>query len=371
MVKVNIALKSKKMTNDFCDCIEVLEKDKALDAVKVADTFGSLNDECLGKLTTNKPDVLLLGIEFGRWKQFCEKIRAHQELKDLKILVIVTYEEYIKNKKAIDELTNGYISMDYWEKIVVTAIKSVCNGDFFRYDMESGEEEPTPEWILSLNNTIITETIKNANVEGYYVEMVKNLTKIIESTEKTRNAVIKILLTEKREQLDKDGNDEYDFETLLIDNLILKGYSNWKIADTLKKYDDPDYLNKVRIKRLDLNLRIAGKNTMVYRRTRKGKPISLSYREIKLLRMIAAGYSNDEIAYHLCKTIDTIKSNRKMLNEKFLETSIDNENSSMSVVIKALQAGMIKVGEIVALMTDESRIKYRTWKQQNVEKHED
>jgi len=368
MISVYITLKSNKDLDDFDDSIKKTdekrkEEDKKSEEIKVIGMFDKISD-CRKALAENKPHVLFLGVEFNNWEKFCKEIRKRDDLKKLKILAVATYEEYIENMASIYELTNGHISREFWEQVIDTAIETVLKGAFFSYDFldaKAKKQDPPPEWLHALNNTIITESIRNTNHKGYYVEMVKNLTHIIETVEETRNAVIKILLTEKEDQFDKNSNDKYDFETLLIDNLILNGFPNWRIAHKLNKgkKPDPNYLNKVRIKRMDLILRISGKNTMVYRKAKKIEGDALKYEELNLLRYIAAGYSNVEIAFYLCLSIDTIKSNRKKLLEKFLETGTDDENNSISMVVKALNMGLIKSGEIVELMTPKSRKKWR------------
>ena len=82
------------------------------------------------------------------------------------------------------------------------------------------------------------------------------------------------------------------------------------------------------------------------RRPRKSAyetPLVLKPREAQLLRLIAAGYSNEEISDYLDRSIETIKTNRRNLIEKFGTKAKEN---TMSMVIKALRMGLIRLEEI-------------------------
>ncbi len=299
----------------------------------------------------------------------------------MRILAVITYGEYKENATSLKALTAGFISDIAWPKVIETAIKAVSNNNFFRHDkiwvededneLDTGklqamisdeiyktepvpEEEPNPEWLDTMMNSIIAESVNNLNEAGNRAEMIEKLSNIIDATDKTRRMLVEIFLAELEEADEfkmKDmntspcppacrqtrlqrGKDRY--EALLYENLFLKGYSNWEIADRLKKHIDT-----VRLERMKLIGRLSDKNSM-YCKTAKGEPFEITRRELQLLRLIAAGYSNEQISEKLKRPIETVKSNRKNLIDKF---GVENENT-MTMVIKALRMGIIRLEEI-------------------------
>jgi len=80
----------------------------------------------------------------------------------------------------------------------------------------------------------------------------------------------------------------------------------------------------------------------MYCKTAKGEPFELSRRELQLLRLIAAGRTNEQISEILDRSVETIKTNRRNLIDKF---GVENENS-MTMVIKALRMGLLRLEEI-------------------------
>jgi len=397
MINVYVVLKSKKLSDDICVFI------KKSDSVKVLDVFYSIND-CRKKLEADSlrkkaadpsPDVILLGLDTpgGNWADFCLEIQT--EYPPLKILTIASYDDYNDNKDLLNALTSGYISADAWPKVINDGIKAVHAGFFFRHDKidadepkakempdtgklkllireeflkqedvaasQKEEDEPTPEWLNPIISFILSEIMKNLSADGGHQEMVDNMTKVINASEKTRKMLIEIYLSEANDLLADKCREDY--ATLLIENMLLKGYSNWEIADMLNidpaiftvDDDEPNLLDIVRSCRLDLILKLSGKNTMSYRQPTESKPhrqprksayetpLVLKPREAQLLRLIAAGYSNEEISDYLDRSIETIKTNRRNLIEKFGTRAKEN---TMSMVIKALRMGLIRLEEI-------------------------
>ena len=383
---VSLALNGKKLTDDFDVFIG---KSKT---ISVLDKFNSAN-ECLSvfsgrlktmelptkKKTVRLPHVLFLSLGFPivPWTDFY--IELHQLFDDKgypppKIIAVITYDEYVKHKQALNALTWGYISEYAWPKVIELAVYSVCGGHFFRHnkveteetekndlfntgnlqqmiqeeelkhdDSPAYEEEPDPEWLSPLLSSIISEATKNSKVKGDYKEMAENLSLIIHATEKTRLSLIKLLLSEGLSPA-----EEEDYLSQLIDHLLIKDESNWDIADKLNDANDEDFINKVRFRRLQLILRLTGKNTMMNQLEEKDEMIKLSHRDIQLLRLIAAGYSNDEIAVLLNRSVDTVKTNRRNLIDKF---GMYYENT-MSMVIKALRMGYITLEDVSGLLDD-------------------
>lgn len=293
------------MNDDFCSSIE------KSDSVKVADTFFTLKD-CKKKLSVRTPDVLLLGLDLtdGYWIDFCGEIR--KKYPGLKILVITTYDEYSVFKNSLNNpaLTSGYISRDALPKVIVTAIHAIMEGKFFRYDkivVPVEMEESNPEQLLD----IIRQSAKRIKVNGHHRETMEQLTQMMDAAEKYRRRMMQHLLKEEKETADMEDVDKY--LRLLIENLLVRGYPNWNIADMLEIN-----IETVRLYRMDFILRLGGQNTMVVNRKDGRAPILLARREQQLLRLIAAGYTNEEIASDILYVdVETVRSTR---NRCFAQT---------------------------------------------------
>ena len=330
MITVYVAIKGKKICGDFCSAIEVSND------IKVTKIFSTIKD-CKEALVTGAPDVLLLGLDLtankkdASWIDFCIHIR--NTYPTLKILTVVTYDQYAENKEVLNKITSGYISLDALPKVIISAIEAVKKGKFFRYDRIASparKEEPKPEWL----DTMKREMIKNVIVDGTNQESIEKLSQFIEATDKIRTDMIVDMFVQRKEHLDADWVDKNLM--LLIENLLIKGYPNWEIADMLNIS-----IETVRLYRLEFILRISGKNSMAYGVRNDGKHIKLSRRELQLLRLIAAGYTNQEIADKiLYRDIETIKSIRKDMIEKF------GAKSTISMITSALRMGLINLEDV-------------------------
>jgi len=326
MISVYITVKSKKLRDDFCSSI-----DKS-DSVKVADTFDTLR-ECRKKLSISLPDILLLGLDLpdGYWIDFCTEMR--EKYPALKILAITSYEEYTIFKNSLNSLTSGFISKDALPKVIVAAIHEVMEGNFFRYDKivaPEKEEEVYPEWL----QTMIRKMIEELKKESDHREMIEKLSLMIHAIENEQRMIIKNLMMDEKDNLNPNIVGRY--LKLLIENLLTKGYTNWEIADMLHIS-----IETVRLFRMEFVLRLSGKNSMVLAVKKDGEPINLARREHQLLRLIATGYTNQEIADKILYVdIETVKTLRKNLIQKF------EAKNSMSMVINALRMGMLKIEDL-------------------------
>ncbi len=326
MKSVYIAVKSKKLNNDFCACI-----DKS-NYAKVTDTFNSLK-ECKKKLSVQLPDILILGLDLtdGYWVDFCTEIRKKHPA--IKILIITSYEEYSVFKSPLNSLSSGYISKDALPNVIIYAIQAVMEGKFFRYDkivVPPEIEESEPEKLL----TVIQQTAQSIDNDSNSPDAIENLSLLIDVAEKYRRLKIKNLIADKKDELDPDGLDKYI--KLLIDSLLVKGYPNWDIADSLNIN-----IETVRVYRMEFILNISGQNSMILNKKRNKESIPLGRREQQLLRLIAAGYTNEEIANDILYVdIETAKTIRKNLIFKF------EAKNAMSMVIHALRLGLIKIEDI-------------------------
>ena len=123
--------------------------------------------------------------------------------------------------------------------------------------------------------------------------------------------------------------------------MLIRGHSNWDIADMLNIR-----IEVVRLYRLEMILNLRGQNSMVYAVKKDGGMVELTRREGKLLRLIAAGYTNKEIAEKFFfRNIETVKSTRKILIERL------GQKNSMTMVINSLRTGLIKMEDIDELLS--------------------
>ena len=328
---VYVAIKSKKLNEEFCSAID------CSNVAKVMDIFYTLKD-CRKKMAVKKPDVLLLGLDLPdrdcNWIEFCTDMR--EKYPGLKIMAVISYDEFNIFKNSLNELTSGYISKDALSAVIVSAVETVIEGNFFRYDKIEAplkKDEPHTESL----KTIYRDMIENIRNDDCSRDTVEKLSQFIDITENYRMRMIKDMLAEEKDLLDDESVDKY--LTLLMDDLLLKGYPNWEIADMLNMNDET-----VRLYRLEMILRLRGKNSLGYIPIKDGNSIKLQRREQQLLRLIAAGYTNQEVAdLFFFKDIETVKTIRKNLIEKF-ETK-----NTMTLVIKSLRMGLIKMEEIEEL----------------------
>ena len=325
MISVYVAIKSKKLSDEFCSSI-----DKS-DFAKVTDVFYTLKD-CREKLAVHRtPHILFLGLDLqdGYWIDFCKEIR--EKYPDLKILAITSYDEYCVFKNSLNHLTSGYISKDAFPKVIVSAINAIMEGNFFRYDkivVPTGSEGPDLEWLQ------IQQMVKKIESNDNHQEMIDKLSSVIDATEKLRRKMIKNLLADKKDDLEPDCVDKY--LKLIVENLLFMGHPNWDIADMLNVS-----IETVRLYRMDFILRLSGQHSMIMAVKNDGDSIRLGRREQQMLRLIAAGFTNQDIAENiLYKDIETIKSERKSLIQKF------GTKNTMTMVISALRMGFLKLEDI-------------------------
>ena len=330
MITVYVAIKSKKLNEEFCSSI-----DKS-NSAKVTDTFYTLK-ECKQKLSVRTPHILLLGLDLpdGYWADFCKE--AQEKCPDMKILAIASYDEYSVFKNTLNTLTSGYISKDALPKVIVSAINSVMKGEFFRYDkidvqVEKGESE------LDWQQTAIRQMIQKIKTDDNLHETIEKMSQMINAIEKERMMIIKNMLTAEKDNIDNELIDKYLMQ--LIENMLIQGCPNWEIADTLNIN-----IETVRLYRMELILKLSGKNSMVLAVKKGGKAIKLARRELQLLRLIAAGYTNQEIAGDILYVdVETVKTVRKNLIQKF------EAKNAMSMVINAIKMGLLKIEDIDELL---------------------
>ena len=330
MVSVYVTIKSKKLCNDFCSCID------KTGFAKVGDTFNTLRD-CKKSLTGRIPDMLLLGMDLtdGYWVDFCTELK--EKYPDLKILVITSYDEYCVFKHALNSLTSGYISKDALPTVILSALQAVMEGQFFRYDkiaVPVEKEESISSYELL---AILRDTAKKIDDEGDPKDMIEKLTLMIDAAETYRRRRIKKLIADNNDEIDVACLNNYT--ALLIENLLIKGYPNWDIADMLNVS-----IESVRLYRLEFILKISGRNSMIINVDSQGEPILLGRREKQILQLITAGYSYKEIAYDMLNVnIETVNTVCDTMRRNF------DARNAMVMVIKALRMGLITLDDIDTL----------------------
>ena len=298
--------------------------------------FFSLKD-CKRKMAGIRPNVLILGLDIdkdvNKCVDFCSELR--ENFPAVKILIATTPVDYDKFEAQIYEFTSGYISTEAIPNVIVFAVDAIIKGLFYDYEnfvAKVKNDEKQPE---SLNTTYLKmiDKIKTDNS----IETIEKLSEFIKTAEKCRMDIINNLIYGEECLLNEKCKEEY--LCLLIDDLILKGYSNWKIASMLKIGTD-----KVRFNRLKLMYNMRGDNSMGYILHDNGQKIKLSNNEHLLLMYIAAGFTTEQIAENFIKSPETIKKQRKYLLEKFLT------NKTAIMVMRAMKMGIIKMEEIDDLL---------------------
>ena len=331
MISVYVAIKSKKLNEDFCSSIN------KSNTVKVKDTFYTLKD-CRQKLSARTPHILLLGLDLpdGYWVDFCTEIR--EKYPAMKILAITSYDEYTIFKNTLNNLTSGYISKDALPKVIVSAVNAVMEGNFFRYDkidFQVDREDAESEW----QQTVIRQMIQKFKTDDNPQQMIEKMSVMIDAIENERRTMIKKLLAAEKDEIDHEFIDKY--LRRLIENMLIKGCPNWEIAETLNIS-----IETVRLYRMEFILKLSGKNSMVVAVKKDGEPIRLGRRELQLLRLIAAGYTNQKIADEILYVDpETVKTLRKNLIQKF------EAKNSMSMVIDAMRMGLLKIEDIDDLLS--------------------
>lgn len=322
MITVYVTTRGRRLNRNFC--LSIGESD----SVKVMGVFYTLK-ECRKKLTVCTPNVLLLGLDFSRekWIEFCEDVR--NDFPSLKILAIVTYDQYVEFKDDLNRLTSGYISKDALPKVIVSAIDTVMAGKFFHYDKAG---TPTKEEHLEWLETMIKETDKNIE-DNKYPEMIEKFSQIIDTAAKLRGIMFKNLLAEENDHLDSEHVDHCLM--LLVENAIFNGHSNWEIVDLFGIN-----IATVRLYRMKLITRITGKDPWMIGLKKNGDPVTLTPCDRQVLRLIAAGYSIREIANILYQSVEAIRATRFFLIHTF------EAKNNIMMVMKALRMGLLKMEDL-------------------------
>lgn len=333
MIKVYVTDKNSKMTDNLCTAIN-----KSKTAI-VKEVFNKLK-KCREALSLKTPDVLLLGLALpdGNGVDFCKEVL--EEYPNVKILVLTNDDEYSITKRVMDNGASGFIQKNALPEELIAGINAVASGkNYFGGKIGIQEKETeinSPEWLTHLEKEILKLMGKNTSSQ----EAIERLTLIGRSVDKFRKMLITYLLTNEKESLSADTIDEY--LKILINNLLVEGYSNWEIAGKLDINIDT-----VRVYRMDLILKLGAKNSMMFVKKKTDDITKFTPREMQLLRLIAAGFTNKEIADKLYLAVETIKTSRRELILK------SGAESSIELIMDALRQGLIKLEDIDGLTQDD------------------
>jgi len=327
MKKVYIAVKSKKLDEKYCTALENSR------TIEITGRFNSLID-CSKELKKSEPDVLLLGMNLAgkNWVNYCKEVRKTHP--SLKVLIITSYLKYAENKEELKnpELTSGYISENAPAELIVSGIETVLKDKPFYYE-EFGVKDKSFEWMQPVIDK--TDEIFKA---GYTdLEKIEKLSQMIDAIAEYRRINIEYWLANELAKADalQDKECIKEFSLLRFEDLFLKEYPNWKIADDLHIS-----VESVRKSRADFIRKIADKSSVIIMGEKKNQTVAISGRELTILELIAAGYSNNEIAVKRSISVETVKTHRKNLVDKF------NVENTMEMVIKAMRLGMIKLEDL-------------------------
>jgi DNA-binding NarL/FixJ family response regulator len=246
--------------------------------------------------------------------------------------VLTESDEYSISRNAMDNGASGFISKNALPEEIIYGIEALKEGKSFIGGKiavsEKEAETDLPEWLAAP----VREILEYIEKDSGNPETIGKLSLIIESLSNYR----KFLITEQlkyKEITEAETVNEY--LKILIDNLLLKGYSNWEIAGKLNLNTDT-----IRVYRMDLILKLGAKSSMMFAKKKNDDVVKFTPREMQLLRLIAAGFTNKEIAGKLYLGIETIKKFRKDLISK---SSMDN---TMKMIMAALRQGLIKLEDI-------------------------
>ena len=307
-----------------------------------------------------EPDVLLIDVD-----SWIKNLNGLQNVyTTLNILVITSYEEafinngdifakeFVRvdsfNKKSTDDkkLGFGFISNKAQQDVIVKAIEAVAKGNSYRYNIDRPYIPVHSKW-ANVNARTTLKKIQNDNP----LDKIAKLSEIIDLYEDKRIEIINGLSVAERGQLDPE------FKNKLIDHLIIKGYFNWEIFEILNKdIEDTNVIKEnlqtVRTNRTSLTHRLNWHDSMGAMTSIDGKNVvPMNDRERKYLRLIAAGYTNDDISYEFQVDIETVKTNRRKLKEKFNDNAIipierETTETSILMIMHALRTGLIDMDDI-------------------------
>jgi DNA-binding NarL/FixJ family response regulator len=315
---------------------------QAIDNSEVYEVTGMFSSpkKCKIGLAHTIPHILLLGHTFAHDSaaEFCTEIR--EQYPNIKILMLAKDSDYSIIKFALDHGTSGYIRKDALPSELITALNALMNGKEYwggrsRMDTWGNDPGASPEWFIPLEKGI-DEIMKKTYS---YEDAIEKMSFIARYVNKGRPLYAAGVFEDRPQELNDKTAEKY--LKILIEYLLLEGYSNWEIAGRLNINIDT-----ARIYRLDFIQKLARGNSMLFAKRNGNSPVKFSDRDIQLLRLIAAGLTTEKIANELILTSDAIHSRRQLL------TSKAGASNMMELITDALSQGLIKMEDIVTLLNE-------------------
>jgi len=303
MIRVFIAEKTKKLPEVLTSIIN-----KSGVAI-VKDTFHTLK-ECREKLTFPL-GVLLLGLNLpdGDALDFCTEIRRLHP--GIRVLMLLDREEYSVIKQALDNGASGYIFRNAIGHVFISGIQAVMDNKIY------------------LGDKIDIPVEKEDNIMPLTPEE-ENIIKLIQEGKSDPEIAAELSLHIKAVET---------YRQVIMMKLFTNGYSNMEIAGQLSLD-----LKSARMHRMDFidKLRKRGSMVMLAKDT---DVIELTPAEIKLLNLIVVGYTNKEMAAKLNNSVETIKTSRRDLIDKFKKLG-PHITGTIPMLMEALTIGLIKLKDI-------------------------
>lgn len=175
----------------------VLEQDAALEVVALAEN----GKEAFEKCKVFKPDVVLMDMRMPDYDGAYGISAVKEELPDIKVLVLTTFDDEETIKKAIDSGADGYILKEMEDDKVIAAVKSVYagmsifgEGVYRMMRAEMGKQTPQKEIKKPSDDTSFTDREKDVLklvANGYDNKEIAGLLFLAEGT--VRNQISRLL----------------------------------------------------------------------------------------------------------------------------------------------------------------------------------
>jgi DNA-binding NarL/FixJ family response regulator len=290
--------------------------------------------ECEIELALKTPHILLLGLAFcdGNIADFCTEIR--RDYPGIKILLLTDDVECSITWHIIDneKEAEGFIRKDALPEELIAGLDVVMNGDEYlggKIRIQEAPQEAPPKWFIPLKKIILNLMNEACSNE----EAIEKLSFMAGYINQCRTLLITDLFDKHPQALDDDTTDEY--LKMLIESLLVKGYSNWEIAGKLNMSMDT-----VRIYRMGLIQKLGAKNSMMFAQRHVDDLVHFTHNDIRLLRLIAAGFTSKQIAEKLYLGTEAIHSRRQELMYK------SGAKNTMELIMDAFRQGLIKMEDI-------------------------
>ena len=333
MNRIYITVKGKRLAEKISSEI------KSLNPNFTIETFNSLKvcKETLISFVPDVYDVLLLGMDLAgeNWKGFCSDIR--EKCSNLKILVFTPYKDYFEDKANFhdQQLISGYISKDSSPEAIISGISAVRKGIFYpNGEIDVNVPKQDQNWEIPVMKELGKVFATNYND----LEKIEKLSQFIDYIDKYRTVFIKNWLAEERKKVkgQQDSIRIAELSTLRLEHLFAKGFDNWEIGDILELND----IDNVRNARMEFVRKIVDKKSIIIVPRGNEKSRILSVRELEILNLTAAGYTNEEICEKLQRSIETVRTHEQNIRDKF------GVQSAIEAVTSALRLGIIKLESI-------------------------